>query len=56
MFTDTHCHLYNEYYEEGIDKKMIDVAGGLSSLGMHIVTLNLHKKVIAELKVRLVQK
>ena len=19
MFTDTHCHLYNEYYEEGID-------------------------------------
>lgn len=39
-----------------VDKKIIDIDGGLSSLGMHVVNLNLHKKVKAELRVRLVQK
>ena len=39
-----------------IDKKMIDTDGALSSLGVHIVNINLHKKVKAELKVRLVEK
>lgn len=39
-----------------VDKKMIDTDGALSSLGTHIVIVNLHKKVKAELKVRLVQK
>lgn len=39
-----------------IDKKMIIVDGGISSLGTHIVLVQLHKKVKAELKVILVQK
>ena len=39
-----------------IDKKMIDTSGGLSSLGSHIVNINLHKKVKAELVVRLIEK
>lgn len=39
-----------------VDKKIIDVKGNLSSLGVHTVIINLHKKVKAELRVRLVQK
>ena len=39
-----------------IDRKMIDTDGAVSSLGTHIVIINLHKKVKAELSVRLVQK
>ena len=39
-----------------VDKKMIVTNGSISSLGTHIVTINLHKKVKAELQVRLVQK
>jgi large subunit ribosomal protein L9 len=39
-----------------VDRKMIDTDGALSSLGTHIVIINLHKKVKAELNVRLVQK
>ena len=39
-----------------IDKKMIDTSGGLSSLGSHIINVNLHKKVKAELVVRLIEK
>ena len=39
-----------------IDKKMIDTSGGLSSLGSHIINVNLHKKVKAELVVRVIEK
>lgn len=39
-----------------VDRKMIDTDGALSSLGTHIVIINLHKKLKAELNVRLVQK
>lgn len=39
-----------------IDKKCIKINGSISSLGMHIVTLNLHKKVVGELKVHLIEK
>ena len=39
-----------------IDKKMIVTDGGLSSLGTHVVSVNLHRKVKAELKVTLVEK
>ena len=39
-----------------IDKKCIKINGSISSLGMHIVTLNLHKKVVGELKVHLIKK
>jgi large subunit ribosomal protein L9 len=36
-----------------IDKKKIKIDTALSSLGVHIVKINLHKKVTAELKVQL---
>lgn len=39
-----------------IDKKMIVTDGAVSSLGMHVVIINLHKKVKAELKINVVQK
>ena len=39
-----------------VDKKCIKINGTISSLGMHIVTLNLHKKVVGELKVHLIEK
>lgn len=39
-----------------IDKKLIDTDGSLSSLGVHVVSINLHKKVKAELSVRLIEK
>ena len=44
--------LKNKGYD--IDKKSIKIDGTLSSLGTHIVSLELHKKVIAKLKVNLV--
>lgn len=39
-----------------IDKKMIVIDNALSVLGMHVVSINLHKKVKAELKVKLIEK
>lgn len=39
-----------------IDKKKIKTKESLSTLGTHIVIINLHKKVEAELKVQLVEK
>jgi len=39
-----------------IDKKLIVVDSAISSLGTHIVNINLHKKVKAELRVRLIEK
>lgn len=39
-----------------VDKKIIDTDGSLSSLGVHLVNAKLHKKVKAELKVRLIEK
>ena len=39
-----------------IDKKMIVIDNAISSLGVHTVILNLHKKVSAVLKVRLIEK
>ena len=34
-----------------IDKKIIDLDHEINSLGTHIVKLNLHKKVVAEIKI-----
>ena len=39
-----------------IDKKMIVINGSISSLGVHEVDVNLHKKVVAKLKVHLIEK
>lgn len=39
-----------------IDKKKIKIDTPLSSLGVHIVKIELHKKVEAELKVQLIEK
>lgn len=39
-----------------VDKKMISSNGALSSLGSHIVTIQLHKKVQAKLQIVLKQK
>ena len=39
-----------------IDKKMIVIDESLSVLGVHVVSINLHKKVKAELKVKLLEK
>ena len=39
-----------------IDKKLIDTDGAISTLGVHIVKVNLHKKVVSELKVKLTEK
>lgn len=38
-----------------IDKKIIALDDHLSSLGIHIVKINLHKKVILDLKIQLVK-
>lgn len=38
-----------------IDKKSIIIDGALSSLGNHIVSIELHKKVIAKVKINLVK-
>lgn len=43
-------------HDFNIDKKLIVIDSPLSSLGVHVVLINLHKKVKAELKVKLVQK
>ena len=39
-----------------VDKKMISTDGGLSVLGTHVVSVQLHKKVKADLRVVLIQK
>lgn len=39
-----------------IDKKTIKIDSPISSLGVHIVKINLHKKVCGELKVQLIEK
>ena len=39
-----------------IDKKLINTDGAISTLGVHIVKVNLHKKVVSELKVKLTEK
>ena len=39
-----------------IDKKDIKIDNPINTLGVHLVTINLHKKVIAELKVTLKEK
>lgn len=39
-----------------VDKKLIVTDGTLSTLGTHVVTINLHKKVRAELRVVLLEK
>lgn len=39
-----------------VDKKMISSSNSLSSLGTHLVDVQLHKKVKAELRVTLIQK
>lgn len=39
-----------------VDKKMISSSSALSSLGTHLVDIQLHKKVKAELRVTLIQK
>lgn len=38
-----------------IDKKKISINGDINTLGMHIVHIELHKKVISELKVELIK-
>ena len=45
--------LKNKGYE--IDKKQIKIDGMISSLGFHNVDIELHKKVIAKLKIELVK-
>ena len=39
-----------------VDKKMIVIDSPLSSLGVHEITVNLHKKVSAKLRVQLISK
>lgn len=50
--------IHEELIKKGIkiDKKSIKIDSSISSLGMHIVKINLHKKVCGELKVQLVEK
>ena len=50
-----HYFMENSYVYM-MSKKCIKINGSISSLGMHIVTLNLHKKVVGELKVHLIEK
>lgn len=38
-----------------VDKRCIKINGSISSIGVHIVNLNLHKKVVGELRVQLVE-
>ena len=39
-----------------IDKKNIDNKQSISSLGMHVIKINLHKKVSCDLRVQLIEK
>ena len=39
-----------------VDKKNIKIDGSISSLGVHVVKIDLHKKVSCELKVQLIEK
>lgn len=50
--------IHDELLKEGIkvDKKAIDIDGSISSLGVHVVKIHLHKKVCCDLKVQLIEK
>lgn len=50
--------IYEELLKKGIniDKKEIKIDNAISSLGVHIVKINLYKKVCGELKIQLVEK
>lgn len=50
--------IYEELLKKDIkiDKKTIKIDSPISSLGVHIVKINLHKKVCGELKVQLIEK
>ena len=39
-----------------VDKKSIKINGSISSLGMHLININLYKKVSCELKIHLIEK
>lgn len=39
-----------------IDKKQVNIDGGISSLGVHVVDINLYKDVVAKLNVHVVEK
>ena len=39
-----------------VDKKVIKIDGTISSLGVHLVLLNLYKGVVCNLKIQLVEK
>ena len=45
--------LKNKGYD--IDKKQINMDGTIDTLGFHVVNIELHKKVVAKLKVELVK-
>ncbi len=38
-----------------VDKRIIDLEGHLSTLGTHVVKINLHKQVVINLKIELVR-
>lgn len=50
--------IFEELKKQGIDldKRNIKIDAPISSLGIHIVKINLHKKVSADLKIQLVEK
>ena len=50
--------IHDELLKNGIDieKKNIKIDGTISSLGVHIVKINLHKKVSCDLSVELIEK
>lgn len=39
-----------------VDKRAIKIDGSISSLGVHVVRINLHKKVSCDLRVQLIEK
>lgn len=45
--------LKNKGYD--IDKKQVNIDGNIDTLGFHVVDIELHKKVIAKLKIELVK-
>ena len=50
--------IHEELLKKGfnIDKKCIKIENSISSLGIHIVKINLHKRIVGELKVQLIEK
>ena len=50
--------IFDEILKKGykIDKKNIDNKQSISSLGMHVIKINLHKKVSCDLRVQLIEK